>query len=382
MSCLFPSLPFPRLERISTSTSTSTCTCTCTYVSCILVLAHFHPYVRILSYPDSLCSRLSDPPWVLILDSLNWTAISFGFASGADLSLAWQWAAGSGSPSPSHGPGPAFRRYGLSPRSATPGPDGLSLESDAFRCPRRLERLKRPKSMPELTPRTTRTKQALSHAHRSSIVVHRPFIVRSSSVRCSSAGRSRPVSSYLSSIVYLASYAPYAPYGPGCLPTYQPHTRLPLIADIADIATLQSLEHEHEHECPGGLAVSAEHRVIMIRVRRRRAARVGSGSEKARRPGRKEDGWRRRIRDEGEHRVDADASRTSRSGDRLALRVFETRPGVDKRKCVQVTGESSGPVLYGILDAHTCCRARTCVLRGRCACFWSFGAWSLELGGK
>lgn len=91
--------------------------------------------------------------------------------------------------------------------------------------------------------------------------------------------------------------------------------------------------HEHEHERPGGLAVSAEHRVIMVRVRRRRAGGPGRvGSEKARRPGRKEDRWRRRIRDEGEHRVDADASRTSRSGDRLApgLRVFETRPGVDK----------------------------------------------------
>lgn len=74
---------------------------------------------------------------------------------------------------------------------------------------------------------------------------------------------------------------------------------------------------------------------------------------------------------------------TSRSGDRLALRVFETRPGVDKRKCVQVTGESSGPVLYGILYAHTCCRARTCVLRpGPGAVALVFGAWRVELGGK
>lgn len=89
--------------------------------------------------------------------------------------------------------------------------------------------------------------------------------------------------------------------------TYQP-TAHPSAADIADIAALQSLEHEHEHEheheCPGGLAVSAEHRVIMIRVRRRRAGGPGRvGSEKARRPGRKEDGWRRRIRDEGSGRV-------------------------------------------------------------------------------
>lgn len=80
----------------------------------------------------------------------------------------------------------------------------------------------------ELTPRTTRTKQALSHGRRSSFIV-RPF------VRCSSAGRSRPVSSYLSSIVYLASYAPYAPYapyGPGCLPGLP--TAHPSAADIAD----------------------------------------------------------------------------------------------------------------------------------------------------
>lgn len=85
------SLPFPRLERIrtSTSTSTSTCTCTRTYVS-----SYMHTSTRTyISYPDPLCSKLSDPPWGLDSDSLNWTAISFGFASGADLSLAGsgQW---------------------------------------------------------------------------------------------------------------------------------------------------------------------------------------------------------------------------------------------------------------------------------------------------
>lgn len=73
---------------------------------------------------------------------------------------------------------------------------------------------------------------------------------------------------------------------------------------------------------------------------------------------------------------------TSRSGDRLALRVFETRVGVDKRKCAQVTGESSGPVpirLYDYVYAHTCCRARTCVRGpGPLRLFLEF--WRLELG--
>lgn len=151
---------------------------------------------------------------------MNWTAISVGFASGADLSLAGSGQRAAGSGSPSHGPGPAFRRYGLSPRSA-PGP-GLSLESDAFRCPHRLERHKRPKSMPGThfkndSDQTGSQPRSSVIVHRSSFIVHRPF------VRCSSAGRSRPVSSYLSSIVYLAgilrSLRSYAPYGPGCLPT-------------------------------------------------------------------------------------------------------------------------------------------------------------------
>lgn len=109
-------------------------------------------------------------------------------------------AAGSGSPSPSHGPGPAFRRYGLSPRSATPGPDGLSLESDAFRCPRRLERLKRPKDM-HGTHSKNDSDQTGSQP-RSSFIV-RPFVrpsVRSLLIRRTESS----CSSYLSSIVYLA----------------------------------------------------------------------------------------------------------------------------------------------------------------------------------
>lgn len=154
------------------------------------------------------------------------------------LQVAWQWAAGSGSPS--HGPGPAFRRYGLKSQtlSATPGsapgqpqvPTVCLWSLMLFDVLAVLSVISVPRVCLELTPRTTRTKQALSHGHRSSFIVHRPFV--RPSVRCSSAGRSRPVSSYLSSI-RLASYAPYAPYGPGCLPTYQPHTRLPLISLIS-----------------------------------------------------------------------------------------------------------------------------------------------------
>lgn len=178
--------------------------------------------------------------------------------------------------------------------------------SDAFRCPRRLERLKRPKGMPG-----THSKNDSDHTGsqpRSSVIVHlSSFIVRSLLIRrtessCFKLSIVYRLSGILRSLRTLRTLRTLRPR----VSTYPSHTR-PSAADIADIATLQSLEHEHEHEHerPGGLAVSAEHRVIMIRGRRRRAARVGSG--KAGRPGRKEDGWRRRIRDEGEHRVDADA---------------------------------------------------------------------------
>lgn len=150
-------------------------------------------------------------------------------------------AAGSGSPS--HGPGPAFRRYGLKSQTlSAPGPDGLSLESDAFRCPHRLERLKRPKDMSG-THFENDSDQAGSQP-RSSFIVH-----RSSSVRPFGAHPPDGVVLFKLSIVYrlsgwhptllrtLRSLRPrvstYAPYGPGCLPTYQPHTRLPLISLIS-----------------------------------------------------------------------------------------------------------------------------------------------------
>lgn len=138
------------------------------------------------------------------------------------------------------------------------------------------------------------------------------FIVRSS-VR--SFGAHPPDGVVLFQVIYRLSSIchptlptlPTLPTAPG---VYLPTNRTPVCRCSAI--------GEHEHERRGGLAVSAEHRVIMIRVRRRRAGGPGREreGEKARRPGRKEDGWRRRIRDEGEHRVDADASRTSRSGDR------------------------------------------------------------------
>lgn len=59
---------------------------------------------------------------------------------------------------------------------------------------------------------------------------------------------------------------------------------------------------------------------------------------------------------------------TSRSGDRLALRVFETR--VDKRKCVQVTGESTYTTIRPRLRLAVE-RAPASWARGRCACFCS-----------
>lgn len=142
-----------------------------------------HPYV---SYPilTRFCSKLSDPPWVLILDSLNWTAISFGFASGADLSLAWQWAVGVRVMDP----GRLLGCTHSSLRHCQPQVPTVCLWSlMLFDVLGVLSVISVPRVCLELTPRTTRTKQALSHGHRSSFIVHRP------SVRCSSAGRSRPV---------------------------------------------------------------------------------------------------------------------------------------------------------------------------------------------
>lgn len=169
--------------------------------------------------------------------------------------------------------------YGLRQLSATgqPQPTVCLWSLMLFDVLGVLSVLIAPRVCLELTSRTTRTKQALSHGRRSSFIVHRSsFIVL-----------------FKLSIVYrlsgiLRSYAPCAPTLPTAPGVFLPIAH-PSAADIADIATLQSLEHEHEHERPGCLAVSAEHRVIMIRVRRRRA--VGPGrereGEKARAKGRR-----------------------------------------------------------------------------------------------
>lgn len=121
----------------------------------------------------------------------------------------------------------------LSPRSAPA--DGLSLESDAFRCPRRLERHKRPKGM-HGTHSKNDSDQTGSQP-RSSVIGRRSSSVRPS-VRCSSAGRSRPVSSYLSSI-WLASYAPYAPTLPTAPGVYLP-TAHPFAAALQSVSTSTS----------------------------------------------------------------------------------------------------------------------------------------------
>lgn len=149
---------------------------------------------------------------ILGLDSLNWDAILFGFASGADLSLAGsgQWAAGVRVMDPG-------RLLGCT--DSAPGQP--QVPTDAFRCPHRLERHKRPKGMPG-----THSKNDSDHTGsqpRSSVIVH-----RSSSVR--SFGAHPPDGVVLFQVIYrlsgiLRSYAPYAltlPTAPGVyLPTHR-----------------------------------------------------------------------------------------------------------------------------------------------------------------
>lgn len=124
-------------------------------------------------------------------------------------------AAGSGS----HGP--AFRMYGLSHGSA-PGPDGLSLESDAFDVLTVSSVLSVPRVCLELSKNDSDDSDQTGSQPRSSVIVHRPSV--RPFVRCSSESS---CSSYLSSIVYrlsgtlrsLRSYAPTLPTAPGGLPT-------------------------------------------------------------------------------------------------------------------------------------------------------------------
>lgn len=156
-----------------------------------------------------------------------------------------------------------------------------------------------PRVCMELTPRTTRTKQALSHGRRSSVIVHRSSFIVHRSVLI----RRTESSCFKLSIVYrlsgiLRSYAPYAPYGPGCLPTYQPHTR----PSAADIATLQSLLcNRLSTSTSTSTSTSVPARLISgaqgyhdTGEEKTGGRAVGSGSEKARRregPGeRKTDG--------------------------------------------------------------------------------------------
>lgn len=132
-----------------------------------------------------------------------------------------QWAAGSGSPS--HGPGPAFRRYGLKSQPQV-SPRSRRFVSDAFRCPHHLERHKRPKGMPGThskndSDQTGSQPRSSFIGHRSSFTVHRP------SVRCSSAGRSRPVQ-----VIYCLSsiWHPTLPTLPTAPGVYLPTHRTPV----------------------------------------------------------------------------------------------------------------------------------------------------------
>lgn len=119
--------------------------------------------------------------------------------------------------------------YGLRQLSATPGSapgQPPQVPTDAFRCPHRLERHKRPKGMSGThskndSDQTGSQPRSSFIVHRSSFIVHRsssvrPLLIRRTESSCFKLSIVYRLSGILRS---LRSYAPYAPYSPGCLPT-------------------------------------------------------------------------------------------------------------------------------------------------------------------
>lgn len=118
-------------------------------------------------------------------------------------------------------------------------PGQPQVPTDAFRCPRRLERHKRPKSMSG-----THSKNDSDHTGsqpRSSVIVHRSSFIVRSSVRSLLIRRTES-SCFKLSIVYLAGIL--RSYAPTLLRSLRPRvsTYLPIAhPSAADIATLQSV---------------------------------------------------------------------------------------------------------------------------------------------